>query len=88
MKAIKIWDGIRVTIDGESEIIKDGMPAVFKCLNMDSPMYEECRTGITRHLFCFGHIDLTEAYPGHSVVLDVIPATNNDNEEEETEDDE
>lgn len=74
MESIKLWDGIRITVDGQSEIVRDGgFPEVWKKLNMSGQQYHELQIEIVRWLSRFGHYDLTPNF-GYkvSVVLDVV----------------
>lgn len=71
-KTIKLWDSIAVTVNGETEKFENPKD-LWAALNMDSDEYKEAQENILRALYCFGRIDLTDAYPGYTVMLSVVP---------------
>ena len=83
MKTIKIWDGVNViTEDGTTRV--DGPLDLWKLFGWDienDPNAKECATIITRELFCFGRIDLSAMNNGKTLILRVIPASNEKEEE-------
>ncbi len=72
MKSIKLFDGVTVMIDGETEFV-EGPRDLWPLLNMDTPEYEEAQRCIMAELLCYHRIDLSAAYPGHTVMLAVKP---------------
>lgn len=73
MKSIKLWDSIAVTVNGETEKFENPKD-MWAALNMDDEeIYKEAQTNIIRALYCFGRIDLSDAYPGYTVQLAVVP---------------
>ena len=70
MKEIKLWDGVKITTEDDS-IVCESPAELWKHINTTEDMQKE----ITRYLYCFGHLDLTEACNGKMCVLDVVPAT-------------
>lgn len=77
MKTIKIWDGVRVTTSSESEVVESPSD-LWKMFGWDienDPNAKECSQIITRELFCFGHIDLSQMNGGKTLLLSVIPAS-------------
>lgn len=82
MKTIKIADGTRLVLDGEVyDFYGNGFPEACEAINIP----EEYRNDLFRVFFAQGYLDLSEAYPNHSVFLTLIPPTE-DNDEEESED--
>lgn len=79
-KTIKIADGTRVIVDGE---VYDFKPFGFDeaCEAIHIP--EECKQDLFRELFCRRRIDLSEAYTKHTVIMELIPPTEDENESEE-----
>lgn len=77
MKSIKIWDGIRVTTATESEVVKSPSDLwdLFGWDIKNDPAAKECSLAITRELFCFGRVDLTEMNNGKTLFLSVVPAS-------------
>lgn len=76
MNTIKLWDGIRVTTDTDSEIVESPVE-LWELFNWDienDPNAKECAQLITRELFCFGHVDLSEMNNGKTLYLSVVPA--------------
>lgn len=71
-KSIKLWDSIAVTVNGETEKYENPRD-LWTALNMDSEEYKEAQDNIIRALYCFGRIDLSDAYPGYTVQLAVVP---------------
>lgn len=75
MKSIKIWEGWRVYYDGKVTECKSPTE-VWDLFGWDienDPQAKKCATEITRQMYCFGHLDLTEMAKGKSLILDVIP---------------
>ena len=80
MKTIKLWDGIKVTTEDETTVVKSA-PELWKLFNWDienDPNAKECAQIITRELFCYGCFDLTAMNHGNLLYLKVIPATDNE----------
>lgn len=79
MKTIKLYDGVTVTIDGESQTV-EGPADLWPLLNLteeyfpDTALLNEMKHGITTQLICFGRADLSDAYAGHTVLLSLVPA--------------
>lgn len=67
MKEIKLWDGIRVTTETKSEVFETPND-LWDAINWHD---EESQVEIMKELYCFGKIDLTECYHGHTVILTV-----------------
>lgn len=75
---IKLWDGIRIITETENEIV-EGPADLWKTFGWDienDTDAKECATIITRELFCFGQIDLTQMNHGNLLFLKVVPAKN------------
>lgn len=71
MKTIKLFDGCKLTVDGQSEEFRPfGWDDVCKAIHIPA----DCKDGLFRHLFTFGRLDLSPAYAGHEVVVELIPA--------------
>ena len=82
-RTIKLWDGWRMTYDGEETICKTP-PEVWEYLGWDienDANASECASIITREVYCFGHMDLSQLCPGHTLTVDVIPCSSNGEEE-------
>lgn len=80
--SMKLWDGWRV-YDGKETRDYVSPVDVWDAFGWDienNKNHREWSTEITRQMYCFGHIDLTEAV-GRTLVLDVIPTTNDEWEE-------
>ena len=77
MKTIKLYDGVTVTVDGESQTV-ESIADLWEILNITKEIcgdgVDEIRRGITANLLGFGRIDLSDAYRGHTVLLSLIPA--------------
>ena len=72
-KTIKLWDSIAVTVNGSTEKYENPRD-LWAALNMDNEeVYKEAQENIIRALYCFGRIDLSDAYPGYTVQLAVVP---------------
>ena len=69
MKTIKLWDGIKITTE-DGVTLCESPADLWDHINTTEDMQKE----ITRYLYCFGHLDLTEACNGKMCVLDVVPA--------------
>ena len=67
-KTIKLWDGVKLTTDS-GEIVCASPVELWEHITATEEMQKE----ITRQLFCFGYLDLTEACGGEKCVLQVIP---------------
>lgn len=75
MKSIKLWDGWKITYDGE-ETICSNPPEVWEFFGWDienDSNADECAKIITKEIYCFGHMDLSKLCPGHKLTIDVIP---------------
>lgn len=70
-KTVKMFEGIRLTVDTQSEAYFDRSPSeVLDVIHIP----EEAKTDVFRALICNGgHLDLSYAYEGHKVTLDIIP---------------
>ncbi len=66
MRTIKLWDGIRVTTTGASEIFETPSE-LWDAIHIED---KEAQTEIIRQLYCFGKADLSAAY-GQTVILTV-----------------
>lgn len=74
MKTIKLYDGYRLTVDNETEdFIDKPIKEVWDRINI--PKDENMRGELFRVLFAFGKLDLSEAYKGHTVIVNLIPTT-------------
>ena len=62
MKEIKLFD-VDLYVDGERFHYEDN--EWMDDINIPNDM----KTDLLRHLMCFHRVDLTEAYPGHCVVV-------------------
>lgn len=75
--SIKLWDGIKVITEDETITVK--MPVdLWELFGWDienDPAAKECSIEITKHLLCFGKIDLTPMNNGKLLYLVTIPAT-------------
>ena len=82
-KTIKFWDGWKFTYDGKETVCKTP-PEAWAFLGWDienDPNASECASIITRELYMFGHMDLSPSCPGHTLTVDVIPCSENGEEE-------
>ena len=71
MEEIKLCIIVRCTIDGETEEYERPSD-VYDALNIpNTPEFTDCRVGILQKLLAFGELDLSPAYPGHSVKLEL-----------------
>ena len=71
-KTIKIMDGYRVTVDNDVEEFREhNWDDVMDYLNI--PKEKDLRMDLFRKFFAFGKLDLSEAYQGHYVCINVIP---------------
>ena len=84
MKTIKLYDGVTVTVDGESQTVEN-IADLWDVLNINEKYcgdgVDEIRRGITANLLGFGRIDLSDAYRGHTVLLSLVPAKRKKKEE-------
>lgn len=76
--SIKIADGIRIITSKEIVTIEGfSMPKVWEYFGWDienNAQQKESSMEITRALYCFGRVDLTEFTKGHkTLILEVIP---------------
>ena len=74
--SIKLWDGIRIVTDRDTEIV-DAPCDLWKVFGWDienDPDAKECASIITRELFCFGRIDLSPMNGGKTLLLVAIPS--------------
>lgn len=68
----KFASGVNVTIDGEMEFFND--MEFFEAINIpNTNEYKQARLEIIRNLVGFGRLDLSYAYPNHTVVLELVP---------------
>ena len=77
-RTIKIADGIKIITSDEIVTIEGfSMPKVWEYFGWDKSddaIMEQNKTEITRALFCFGRVDLTEFTKNHkTLILEVIP---------------
>jgi len=74
MKEIKIFEGVNITVDGETEFVESPQQ-MFVELNMaaDTEEMKEARMAVLQYLVAFHKMDLSAAYPGHKVTLEVVP---------------
>jgi len=73
MKTIKVFDGYKLTVDGETEdFIDTPLDEVWDKIKI--PNDKNMRDELFLALFCFGKLDLSEAYKGHTVIVELIPA--------------
>ena len=71
-KTIKIMNGYRVTVDKDvQEFREHNWDDVMDYL--DIPKDKDLRMDLFRKFFAFGRLDLSEAYSGHHVCINVIP---------------
>lgn len=71
MKEIKLKSVTTITVDGKKETVGN-IGEMFDVLNIpDTPEYHEARVSIVQRLIAFHEIDLSPAYPGHSVHVSV-----------------
>lgn len=72
MKTIKLYDGYRLTVDNETEdFIDKPIDEVWDRINIRKD--EVLRGDLFRVIFAFGKLDLSEAYKGHTVIVELIP---------------
>ena len=73
-KTIKIMDGFKLTVD-DQEYEYRTPHAVWDELmdDINIPKDKDLRTDLFRKFFAFGVLDLSEAYQGHYVCINVIP---------------
>lgn len=72
MKSIKVFDGYKLTVDGEAEnYIDTPIDDVWDAIRI--PKEKALRDDLFRELFAFGRIDLSEAYKWHTVIVELIP---------------
>lgn len=75
MKTIKVFDGYKVTVDDETEeFIDKPIDEVWDAIRI--PTEKALRDELFRGLFAFGRLDLSEAYKGHTVIVELIPTRN------------
>lgn len=71
-KTIKIMEGFKLTVDDqEYEYRDEPWDQVMDDINI--PEDEDIRKDLFRKFFAFGKLDLSEAYQGHYVCINVIP---------------
>lgn len=71
-KTIKIMEGFKLTVDDqEYEYRDEPWDQVMDDINI--PKDEDIRKDLFRKFFAFGKLDLSEAYQGHYVCINVIP---------------
>lgn len=71
-KTIKIMNGYRVTVDKDvQEFREHNWDDVMDYLNI--PKDKDLRMDLFRKFFAFWRLDLSEAYLGHYVCINVIP---------------
>lgn len=77
MKSIKLYDGVTVVVDGKAHTV-ESIADLWEMLNITEQYcgsaVDEMRRGITTNLLCFGRMDLSDAYRGHTVMLSLIKA--------------
>jgi len=66
MKEIKLFE-VDLYVDGECFHYEDNQ------WMDDIHIPDEMKTDLIRHLMCFHRLDLTEAYPNHSVIVKLVP---------------
>ena len=72
MKTIKMFD-VRVIVDDFDEVYEDN--SWMDAINIPKEMQGD----LLRHLMCFHSVDLSEAYPGHTVMIRlVVPKEENE----------
>lgn len=72
---MKLWDGWKVTHNGEETICKNP-PEVWEMFGWDienDKDANECAMMITREMYCFGHIDLSSMCNDGTLIIDIIP---------------
>ena len=75
MKTIKVFDGYKLTVDDETEnYIDKPIDDVWNAIRI--PNEKVLRYELFSELFAFGRIDLSEAYKGHTVIVELIPTRN------------
>ncbi len=72
MKEIKMFEGVDVTVDGETQFTESPQE-MFALLNMGADEYKDARIAVLRHLVAFHEMDLSAAYKGHTVTLKIVP---------------
>lgn len=71
-KTIKIMEGFKLTVDDqEYEYRDEPWDQVMDDINI--PKDNDLRMDLFRKFFAFGRLDLSEAYQGHYVCINVIP---------------
>lgn len=74
MRTIKIADGTRAIVDGKVyNFYGNGFHEACDAIRI--PKDENIRMSIFQMLFAQHYIDLSEAYEGHAVRLELIPVT-------------
>lgn len=86
MEEIKLFDGVKITVDGETEVVESPQE-MFKELNMaaDTPDMKEARIAVLRYLLSFHRMDLSAAYAGHTVTIEIVPTKEETDDEENVE---
>lgn len=70
MRTIKIAEGTRLKVDGEVyDFLGNGFEEACDAINIP----EEYRNDLFRVFFAQGYLDLSEAYEGHTVTMELIP---------------
>jgi hypothetical protein len=73
LKTIKLYNGLRLTVDDESEdYLCFGWDEVCEAIHIP----DECKDELFRYLFATGRLDLSAAYAGHTVIVEAIPSKN------------
>ena len=71
-KTVKIMNGYRVTVDKVVQLFREhNWDDVMDYLNI--PKDKDLRMDLFRKFFAFGSLDLSPAYQGHYVCINVIP---------------
>lgn len=73
-KTIKLFEGINLTIDGETVFCEGGQQLWANFPAMNGPEWDFYKTEIFRALICNrGHLGLSDAFRPHSVFLAIVP---------------
>lgn len=79
MESIKLYDGVEITVDNETETI-ESIAEMWEFLHIteevfrDKAALDEVRRSIMANLIGRGYMDLSPAYAGHTVTVKLIPA--------------
>ena len=69
MENLHLKSTTSVIIDGKTQIVPN-LSRMFEVLNIpNTEEYHEACVGIVQKLIVFGEVDLSPAYPGHTVVV-------------------